>query len=155
MNTQQTDVLELRLERIIPAPPARVFAAWTQPALLSQWSAPEGMSVDDGGIELRVGGHWHVHMRHDTNGSIHEAFGVYREIDPPTRLVYTHAWRRADAPGGATPETLLTVEFFPDAGGTRMVLTQAGFDSQGSLEGHTGGWTSCFNRLAALMAAKS
>ena len=152
--TTQTEALTLRLERLIAAPPERVFAAWTQPELLSQWSSPPGISIDGGDLDLRVGGRWRVAMR-GGDGSTREAFGMYREIVPPSRLVYTHAWHLGGAGGGTTPETVLTVEFRAEGKGTRLVLTQTGFESAESRDGHRIGWSSSIDNLAALFASKN
>jgi uncharacterized protein YndB with AHSA1/START domain len=144
MNMTQTAPLQLRLERVIRADRERTFAAWTRPEILRQWSAPAGMTIEDGGeLDLRVGGRWRVVMV-EPNGTRHEAFGTYREITPPARLVYTHAWRDGS---GSSPETILTVAFEEVAGGTRVVLTQEGFGSRESRDGHVEGWSSTLDQL--------
>lgn len=142
----QTERIALRLERTIQASRERVFAAWTTPELLRQWSAPEGMDIPDSGMDLRVGGKWYVIMT-GPGGQRHHAFGTYREIRPPERLVYTHAWKTDER---ITPETLLTVEFYEEADATRIVMTQVGFESQSMRDGHREGWTSCFDQLERL-----
>jgi hypothetical protein len=140
---------ELTLERRIPAARDRVFAAWTQPELLRRWSAPEGLTIEDGATDLRVGGGWRVVMA-EPDGTRHEAFGTYREIAAPERLAYTHAWKGAD---GSSPETVLTVELKPEGDGTRLVLTQAGFPSPESRDGHREGWSSALDNLQTLFPA--
>jgi uncharacterized protein YndB with AHSA1/START domain len=151
MNVKQSRELTLRLERLIRAEPSRVFAAWTEPGQLERWSAPEGLTIREGSVDLQPGGAWRVAME-EPDGTTHEAFGTYREIDPPARLVYTHAWRRA---GGATPETEVAVEFLAEADCTRVVLTQVGFGTQASRDGHGEGWASTLDRLQQLFEAAS
>jgi uncharacterized protein YndB with AHSA1/START domain len=149
MTTTRTAPLRLRLERVIRADRERTFAAWTRPELLREWSAPEGMTIEDGGeLDLRVGGRWRVVMV-EPGGTRHEAFGTYREITPPARLVYTHAWRQGSS---SSPETTLTVEFLEVPGGTRVVLTQEGFESPQSRDGHGEGWSSALDQLERLFA---
>jgi uncharacterized protein YndB with AHSA1/START domain len=148
MTPTTSAVLQLRLERVIRADRERAFAAWTRPELLREWSAPEGMTIEEGELDLRVGGRWRVVMT-EPNGKRHEAFGTYREVTPPERLVYTHAWRQGN---GSSPETTLVVEFHEVAGGTRVVLTQEGFASPESRDGHGEGWSSSLNRLEAMFA---
>jgi uncharacterized protein YndB with AHSA1/START domain len=138
-----TEPLQLRLERTIRTTPERCFAAWTEPDQLRRWSAPEGLHVEGGTLDLRVGGRWSVVMV-DPAGPRHEAFGTYLEVVPPRRLVYTHAWGR---PGGGSPETTVTVEFVGEGDSTRVVLTQVGFDSAESRDGHVGGWSSALDQL--------
>jgi uncharacterized protein YndB with AHSA1/START domain len=144
MTTTQSTPLQLRLERVIRADRERTFAAWTRPELLRQWSAPAGMTIEEGGeLDLRVGGRWRVVMV-EPSGTRHEAFGTYKEITPPTRLVYSHQWRHGS---GSSPETTLTVEFLEVPGGTRVVLTQEGFESADSRDGHGEGWSSTLDHL--------
>ena len=135
--------LQLRLERTIRTDRERAFAAWTKPEILRQWSAPAGMTIPEGQLDLRVGGRWSVVML-EPNGKRHEAFGRYLEVTPPKRLVYTHAWKEDN---GSSPETTLTVEFFEVPGGTRVVLTQEGFESAQARDGHDQGWSSALDNL--------
>jgi uncharacterized protein YndB with AHSA1/START domain len=147
MTETKSPPLQLRLERVIRADRERVFAAWTRPEQLRAWSAPEGMTIEDGGeLDLRVGGRWRAVML-EPDGTRHAAFGTYREITPPKRLVLTHAWQHEH---GMTPETTLTVEFHEVPGGTRVVLTQEGFASPESRDGHVGGWSSALDNLEQL-----
>jgi uncharacterized protein YndB with AHSA1/START domain len=139
----------LRLERRFAAPPALVFAAWTEPRHLRRWSAPHGFEIPEAGGELRVGGAWHATMRSD-DGEAHRLAGIYREIVPPRRLVFTHAW--LDANGNAGPETLVTVSFEPVEGGTLMRFEQTGFATEWARDGHGAGWSEAFERLDAYLA---
>jgi len=150
MTMLDSAVLQLRLERVIRAPRERVFEAWTRAEDLERWSAPVGMTTEGGRIDLRVGGEWGVAML-ERDGTRHEAFGRYLEVTPPSKLVYTHAWRAAD--GGSSPETILTVEFIAEGTkATRVVLTQVGFMAKASRDGHTEGWSSTLDRLEAMFA---
>jgi len=135
----------LRLSRVINASPDAVFRAWTEPAQLKQWSAPEGVELAEVEMDLTVGGRYRLHMH--TPGGVQHAVGEYREIDPPRRLVYTWRWEEADSDVG---ETLVTVEFHDVGGGTEVVLTHDLFPNAEAKGHHLQGWTSCVDRLAAL-----
>jgi uncharacterized protein YndB with AHSA1/START domain len=149
MNKTKSPPLQLRLERVIRADRERVFAAWTRPEQLRAWSAPEGMTIEEGGeLDLRVGGRWSVAML-EPDGTRHAAFGTYREITPPKRLVFTHAWQQER---GTSPETTLTIEFHEVPGGTRVVLIQEGFASPESRDGHSVGWSSTLDSLEHFFA---
>jgi glutathione S-transferase len=146
MQTEQQQTFALTIERTIRAPRARVFEAFVNPDDLARWSAPEGLDVAEGDIDLRVGGRWTVVMHDPGTGRRYHAEGVYREITSPERLVYTHAW-----PSDATPvETLITVEFHDEGKATRVVMRHEGFLSESSRTGHEEGWSSCFDRLEAM-----
>ena len=134
----------LRISRVIKADRERVFAAWTEPLHLKKWSCPEGLSVADVQVDLSVGGQYKIRME-NPEGKVHTAFGVYREIEPPHRLVYTWDWEEE-----SIGETLVTVEFNDLGGSTEVVLTHELFPNAEAKVGHEEGWTSCLNRLERL-----
>lgn len=146
MTTQTTT--SLRLTRVLQADPATVFRAWTEPDQLRHWSCPEGASITDVDVDLRVGGRYRIRMR-GADGQVHTAFGVYREIARPHRLVYTWDWEEADYAMG---ETLVTVEFAPRGNATAVTLTHELFPAAEAKTSHEEGWASCLNRLERLVA---
>jgi uncharacterized protein YndB with AHSA1/START domain len=139
---------ELIIRRSFDAPRELVFRAWTEPQLLAQWSCPRGFTFAENRGELRVGGAFSARMR-SPEGTEHRLRGVYREIVPPERLVFTHCW--VDEHGTAGPETLVTVTLTEGDGRTEMMFHQGLFASVGARDGHQQGWTSCFERLAELL----
>jgi uncharacterized protein YndB with AHSA1/START domain len=137
-----TQSLEVR--RYVPAPPARVYDAWTTPELLRKWFAPSNdYTVLVHQSDIRVGGGYRIEMRHP-NGASHVASGEYRELSRPTRLVFTWTWE-----GTPTADTLVTVEFHPAGDGTDVVLTHARFQSDAERDAHLKGWVGCCDRLPA------
>lgn len=148
MPTQQKQTFALKLERTIAAPRARVFEAFTNPDDLARWSAPEGLDVADGAVDLRVGGRWMVVMHDPATDRRYHAEGVYREVTPPERLVYTHYWLSDETP----VETLITVELHDEGDATHVVMLHEGFLSESSRSGHEKGWSSCFDRLEGMFA---
>jgi uncharacterized protein YndB with AHSA1/START domain len=148
MMEQATKTFQLRLERTIRAKRARVFQAFTTAEDLQRWSAPAGAEVIDGELDLRVGGRWGVVMRDVARNVEYHATGVYREISPPERLVYTHQWLTDPTP----VETVITVEFFEEGDATRVVMVHDGFLSAEARDGHEAGWASCFDRLEEMFA---
>lgn len=138
-----TRTFGFRLERSIPATRDRVFAAWTRSALLARWSAPVGLEIPRGANDLRVGGRWEVAMAPVGGGPEQVAGGEYREIAPPERLSFTHAWLTDPRP----VETLVTVELHEDGETTRVVMVQEGFADEWSRDGHEDGWRSCLDAL--------
>jgi uncharacterized protein YndB with AHSA1/START domain len=140
---------ELVITRIFEAPRELVWKCWTEPEHLKQWGAPHGFTVTLAEGELKVGGRWRGTMRAAV-GSEHTNGGVYREIVPPERLVYTFAWE--DEHGRPGHETLLTIKFQDLGGRTRMIFRQTGFESVSSRDGHGGGWNESFERLGDYVA---
>jgi uncharacterized protein YndB with AHSA1/START domain len=143
---KQPAPLKLVLTRIFAAPRALVFAAWTEPQHLKQWSAPNGFTIPVSRGDLRVGGKWRACMV-SPQGEKLWLGGVYREIAKDRKLVFTQAW------DGEDHETVVTVRFSDHPRGTKMLFTQSGFGSVESCQGHQGGWSECFARLKDHLAA--
>jgi uncharacterized protein YndB with AHSA1/START domain len=139
---------ELVIRRTFNAPRALVFRAWTEPQLLAQWSCPRGFTCSENRGELRVGGAFFARMR-SPEGNEHRLQGIYREIIPPERLVFSHCW--VDERGTPGPETLVTVTLSERDGRTEMSFHQGIFASAEARDGHAQGWGSCFERLAELL----
>ena len=109
------------LERSYPVPPARVFAAWADPAAKARWYTPgpgAGHQLDFrvGGREVATGG--------PEGGPLMTFETLYRDIVPEQRIVYTST---LSAGADLMTVSLTTVEFTPgEGGGTRLVLTEQG-----------------------------
>lgn len=142
--------LALEIVRVFDAPRSLVYAAWTDPVHGAKW-APHGMQIIHNEVDPRVGGTMRIGMRR-ADGVEHWESGVYREIVPNKRLVFTHSWE--DGNGGRSPQTLVHIEF-EDAGPgkTRMIFRQTGFGSVASRDGHFGGWSEAFENLATYVQA--
>jgi uncharacterized protein YndB with AHSA1/START domain len=142
--------MTLRLTRVVPAPRAAVFRAWTDPEALRRWWVPfAGMSVPAAEVDLRPGGRYRFTMRSSKGEEFHLS-GVYREVRPPERLVYTWRWEgteRADDDG----ETLVTVDFEATGTTTLLHLTHEQFPDPDTRDRHGVGWGGVLDRLVAFM----
>ncbi len=135
--------MTLRLTRAIPAPREVVFRAWTDPEALKRWWVPvEGMSVPAAEVDLRPGGRYRFTMRNAKGEDVHLS-GVYREVRPPERLVYTWRWE------GSEDETLVTVDFEATGGTTLLHLTHEQFRDDAVRDRHGIGWRGVLDRLVA------
>jgi len=136
----------LTLKRRLNAAPEKVYAAWAQPAKLVQWFGPDSGAVTRAETDLRVGGRFRV-VFHTEDGEEHDVSGVYREVVPNERLVFTWAWR-------STPEreSLVTVALRPDGGGTSLTLTHEQFFDEEARDRHEFGWTGTLDKLERLFA---
>lgn len=142
-----SDPLALRLERLLDVSPQRSFAAWTDPEVLRRWwAAQPDWTGADAATDVRVGGRYRLSMR-DTNGVVRSVAGEYLEVDPPHRLVYTWAWETHEDPNVGGEVTMVTVEFLPDGGATRVVLEQRGFAGEEQRYDHDQGWRGCIDNL--------
>jgi uncharacterized protein YndB with AHSA1/START domain len=136
----------LRVSRIIAADADTLFQAWTDPHVLVDWWRQEddGWAFAGASIDLRVGGRYRLAMT-APDGKIHAATGLYREIQRPTRLVFTWDWEEAINSVG---DTLVTVEF-KEAGAqrTEVVVTHARFADAARMGRHRQGWTELLRLL--------
>jgi uncharacterized protein YndB with AHSA1/START domain len=139
---------ELRLERLIPAPPERVFALWTEPAEIVKWWAADRHEIPVSDFDVRPGGKWHATYRTPVGGR-RTVSGVYRTVEPPRRLVFSWAW--LDDEGRRGQETEVSVTLEPISGGTRLVLLHRNFASAASRERHDQGWSASLDFLVKIL----
>jgi len=138
----------ITLKRHIKAPPAKVFAAWTQAAQLVRWFGPHETAPDTVKAELdvRVGGRFRASFK-TADGEHHEVGGVYREVVPDQRLQFSWAWH-------STPEreSLVTITIQPDGAGSMLTLHHEQFFDQKAADGHKHGWSGTLDKLEAIFA---
>lgn len=139
----------LLLTRVFDAPRAAVFSAWLEPKRAARWWGPAGFTTLSCEMDVRSGGAWHIQMR-SPEGTLHAKRGVYREIAPPERLVFTWAWE--DDQGAPGHETLVTIHFTAEGDRTRLTLHQAVFETTASRDAHRDGWISCWQRFSEYLA---
>ena len=147
MATTDTSTLvtpELLITRVFNAPRELVFRAWTDPDHIRRWFGPRDHPATQMAMDVRPGGRWRGCLRSTETGNDLWLGGIYREIAPPERLVFTFAWEEEGERG---LETLVTITFAEQGAKTLMTFRQTPFRSTGELDGHRGGWTSSFDRL--------
>jgi uncharacterized protein YndB with AHSA1/START domain len=98
---------EIVLTRVFDAPRHLVFDALTKPELLKRWFGARGWNLVVCEVDLRVGGTWHFVSR-GPDGTDMGHGGVYREVVPPDRLVYTESYDDQWHPGESLVTTVLT-----------------------------------------------
>ena len=104
---------ELVLERVLNAPRERVYQAWTDPQLLTQWFTPRPWTTPRAELDVKPGGSNLVVMR-GPDGKEFPNRGVYLEVVPNERLVFTDAYTTAWEP--AEKPFMTVVLTFADAG---------------------------------------
>jgi uncharacterized protein YndB with AHSA1/START domain len=136
---------ELHLRRIIRAPRERVFAAWTEPQLLTLWWGPGPVTCPEAEVDLREGGAYRLANLHP-DGTIVWISGRFERVRAPEELVYT--WNVSIVPG---EPTLVRVRFLTHAEGTELLLTHERFAAEAVRDMHLEGWGGCLDKLATLL----
>jgi uncharacterized protein YndB with AHSA1/START domain len=145
---------ELLLTRIIDAPRAKVFRAWTDPTLLKQWFAPLPYTTPVAELDVRPGGANLIVMR-SPDGTELPHRGIYLEVVGNERLVltdaYTEAWKPSEKP------FMTVILTFEDVGGKTRYTARVRHWTVADREAHEKmgfhqGWGQCTDQLAALLA---
>jgi uncharacterized protein YndB with AHSA1/START domain len=132
----------LTLKRRLNAPPAKVYAAWTNPQKMTRWFGPANARIGSvqADIDARIGGRFRISF--STDDEYYEAGGVYREVVPNQKLVFSWAWH-------STPEreSQVTISLKPDGDGTLLTLHHEQFFDSAARDGHERGWTGMLDNL--------
>jgi uncharacterized protein YndB with AHSA1/START domain len=146
------------LTRIFDAPRELVWKVWTEPEHVMRWWGPKHFESPACTIDLRVGGTWRFCMR-SPEGQCFWTRGIYREISPPERLVWTESF--SDEWGHAVPATyygmaedwpfeqLVTASFVAVSGDrTKLILSFAGVPMGPMSDLMAIGWNESFDKIA-------
>ena len=155
MTTDATpaDARDLVLNRFVNASPAALYRCWTEPDLLRRWFAPEPWTVPVAELDVRVGGASLVVMR-SPEGVDYPNRGVYLDLAPGARLVFTDAYVDAWTPS-SQPSMTVVLTFAPHETGwthyTILVRHWTAADREAhERRGFHQGWGRCADQLAAL-----
>ncbi len=141
-------VLALCITRRFTAPREAVFRAWTRPEELAQWFGPKDTTARNVRTDPQPGGRYSLEM-HEIDG-IHRLSGIYREVEPPKRLVFTWAWDHGEIAG---VEMLVAIDFVEtEDGGTLLTLTHERLPSQNARDLHEKGWIGTLDCLEDYIA---
>ena len=133
----------LKLSRRYPVSPDKVWRAWTDAQALKRWWGPgPDNTVSLAELDVRSGGRYRI-VFGGPQGTEHEVAGVYREVVPHRKLVFTWTWPNS------TPEreSVITIEFRAAGRGTELVFRQEQFFDTTARDGHQRGWTESFVKL--------
>jgi uncharacterized protein YndB with AHSA1/START domain len=146
---------ELSISRLIQAPPARVWRAWSTPEHLARWWIPEPIECKVVKLDLRPGGGFETRMREEGGEFKTHVEACFLEVVPEERLVWTttlvEGWRPAE------PWLALTaiITFAPEGHGTRYaarVMHKNAADSRKHEEmGFQEGWGTTIDQLATFV----
>jgi uncharacterized protein YndB with AHSA1/START domain len=146
--TPEKNGATLRAKRILRAPRAVVFRALTEPGKLASWWGPHGFTIPSVDFDARVGTSYRIAMQ-PPEGELFYLTGEFREVDPPTLLVYTFRW---EDPTPDDRETVVTLSLREHDEGTELELTQASFATEERLALHREGWSNSLDKLEELVS---
>src|ERR1700687_4790416 len=137
----------LTFKRRLNASPEKVYAAWTDPKKIIRWfgradAKPGSFQAD---IDARIGGRYRVSF--STDGEYYEVGGVYREVVPNRKLVFSWAWH-------STPEreSQVRVSLQPYGDGTLLTLQHEQLFDSAARDGHERGWLASLDKLETYLA---
>lgn len=149
LTTEQDSVIS---EIAIAAPPARVFAALTQPSQLMLWWTGDVCKAELWEMDARAHGRWQSRLRSETmsiNGTnVFQAGGEILEIDPPRLLVYTWKtnWDPLPASESTPFKSVVRWELTPAGNGTKVKMTHSRLTPE-LAKGYSGGWPDVLAKL--------
>ncbi len=147
INPAGTPANVLVLRRLIDAPRELVFAVWSDPLHVAEWWRPAGYTTPVFEMDFSVGGSFRYCIRRAGRDSW--ARGVYREIAPPSRIVFTFQWQSGDTAHDA--ETVVTVTFEAQEERTLLTFRQEPFSSSASRHSHGVGWNQVLESFESLV----
>ena len=141
---------ELELMRVVDAPRERVYKAWTSPKQMAQWFAPKPFQLIIHTMDFRLGGRFSMAMR-GPDGKAFPFTGMYREIVPPAKLVWTGEFASGPA------DQMTTVVTFEEQGQKTKVHARQTFhvmtpEIEHATKGANQGWTMTLDQLAVFCA---
>jgi uncharacterized protein YndB with AHSA1/START domain len=137
----------LALERHYPVAPEKVYKAWTDPEAIKRWWGPGGQNaVSLAELDVRVGGRLRI-VFGGADGKENECAGIYKEVVPNRRLVFSWHWPRT------TPErvSVVTITLAAAPGGTHLALRHEQFFDEAARDGHRRGWSAALENLEAFL----
>lgn len=138
------------LQRVLRAPPERIYRAFLDPAAMVKWFPPHGFTGQVHEMDARVGGRYRVSFTQFSSGHSHAFGGTYLELTPGERIINTSVFDDPNLPG----EMRTTVTLRAVSCGTELVVVQAGIPGVIPPEACHLGWQASLMLLAQLVEAE-
>ena len=132
----------LTLSRSYAVAPEKVWRAWTDPEAIKRWWGPGNEPVSRAELDVRVGGRFRI-VFGGPEGKAHECAGVYREVVPNRKLVFTWTWPNS------TPEreSVVTITLRAAGNGTELTFLHEQFFDETVRDSHKRGWSGALDKL--------
>jgi uncharacterized protein YndB with AHSA1/START domain len=126
----------VRLHRVLSAPPARVFKAFTDAEAMVKWLPPNGFTGKVHSIDAKVGGKYRMSFTNFSSGKSHSFGGEYLEIVPGEKLRYVDRFEDPNLPGAME----VSITFKKVSVGTELQIVQTGIPDVIPVEACYLGW---------------
>ena len=137
----------VRLQRVLRAPPQRIYKAFLDADAMAKWLPPHGFTCKVHHMDVRVGGSFRMSFTNFGQGSGHTFGGEYLELVPNERIRYTDAFDDPNLPG----EIRVTVLLRPVVCGTEIDIVQEGIPAVIPVAMCYLGWQESLAQLATLV----
>jgi uncharacterized protein YndB with AHSA1/START domain len=138
------------VRRRLSAAPAKVFAAFADASLVSQWLTPSREVVLDVlELDFRVGGRYRFAYRVPGRPTMF-VHGLYRRIEPPSIIAFSWDIEPPDEHAGLRSE--VTVNLTPQGTGTDLLIRHEQLTAPGARERHSAGWSGAVDHLVAMVS---
>jgi uncharacterized protein YndB with AHSA1/START domain len=129
--------------------PEKVFAAFANAGLVSQWLSPSPeIKLTVLHFDFRTGGTYRF-IYYLPAGETVTVGGTYRSIEPPSKIVFSWIIEPPDEHAGIESE--VTVNIVPASCGTELIIRHEKLGRTGAVERHAGGWRGALDQLAELL----
>ena len=137
----------VKLQRVLRAPPARVYKAFLNADAMAKWLPPYGFTCKVYHMDTKVGGTFRMSFTNFSTGHTHAFSGEYLELVSDAMLRYTDKFDDPNLPG----ELQVTVVLTKVLCGTEISITQSGIPEAIPVEMCYLGWQESLVQLAALV----
>ena len=137
----------VRLHRVLPTRPEKVYRAFLEPDAAARWLPPNGFTCTVDHIDARVGGTFRMSFRNFSTGHSHSFGGSYLELVPGQKIRHTDKFDDPNLPG----EMITTVTLREVAVGTEIDVVQENVPSMIPPEACYLGWQESLDHLARLV----
>jgi len=137
----------VRLHRVLPTKPEKVYRAFIEADAMAKWLPPNGFTCTVEHFEPKVGGGFRMAFRNFTTGLSHSFGGTYQELVPGKRVRYTDKFDDPNLPG----EMRVTVDIKQVSVGTEISIVQEGIPDAIPEEACYLGWQESLKNLSRLV----
>lgn len=147
---------DLVISRLVRAPRAKLWQAWSNPTLLKEWWCPKPWTTEVKAFDLRAGGAFHTFMQ-GPDGGTSDNPGIFLEVVPQSRLAFTSLLLPGWRPASPWMPFTAVITMADEGSGTRYVAqvmhpTEA-VRRQHEEMGFFDGWNTCIDQLDAFAMA--